>query len=479
MRSLIAMVCIATGSYASATQAQATSRLASVEGVAFDSVARKPLAGALISVSDVRRTATSDAKGRFRIDSVPAGTYTMTMQHAVFDSLGLSGVSERVAVMEKMPRVIIAVPSFATLWRAACGDASTPADSGFVFGAVLDAVTTTALAGARVEVSWVDLVGRGKSLAEIGQRRWRRAVSTDERGQFALCGVPINTALTLTASLDSATVATIEVAGSNQRVQRREILLARPIASPAIANTIANTPAMDSAASSRPSASPPLLRAPSATLVGTVTTETGTPIANAVVAVDTLAEIRTGEDGKFILRDVPAGTRTVRVVAIGHKAHDGTLNLVANEQRNIIVPLTRITTLETVKVKANVTTARILAYEERRRNSLGTFRDSTEIPKYPYISSILRMVPNASLTGKGLAKLAFGPPGHRCEEEREQIDWRLDGHPTVSGVVETIDLNSIAAMEIYPSIGRLPGELWTNLRFGCAIWIWTKRGFGK
>ncbi|MEQ1693707.1 MAG: carboxypeptidase regulatory-like domain-containing protein, partial [Gemmatimonas sp.] len=99
--------------------AQPVARAARVEGIAYDSLAKRALRNAFIAVTGTSRSTTSDDKGRFRLDSVPEGPQQFTMQHAVFDTLGLSGVSARVLVQQKTPRVTLAVPSFETLWRVA------------------------------------------------------------------------------------------------------------------------------------------------------------------------------------------------------------------------------------------------------------------------------------------------------------------------------------------------------------------------
>jgi len=70
----------------------------SVRGVAWDSLRSGPLGGAFIGIAGTTRSATTDARGRFRFDSVAPGTHTFTMQHDVLDSIGFTGRSVRVAV---------------------------------------------------------------------------------------------------------------------------------------------------------------------------------------------------------------------------------------------------------------------------------------------------------------------------------------------------------------------------------------------
>ncbi|MBI3568120.1 MAG: hypothetical protein HY084_07965 [Gemmatimonadetes bacterium] len=62
----------------------------SIVGTAYDSLStRGPLANATVVLVERARYATADARGRFRIDSVPDGHYTIGCLHPVLDSLDL------------------------------------------------------------------------------------------------------------------------------------------------------------------------------------------------------------------------------------------------------------------------------------------------------------------------------------------------------------------------------------------------------
>ncbi|MBL0171831.1 MAG: carboxypeptidase regulatory-like domain-containing protein [Gemmatimonadaceae bacterium] len=473
LTALWALVSAATAA-ASYASAQSTARLARVEGMAYDSLAKRPLRDAFISVVGTSRSTTSDEKGRFRLDSVPEGQQQFTMQHAAFDSLGLSGVSARVMVQPKTPKVVLAVPSFETLWRAACGEVPAPRDSALVYGTVRDAVGGLAQAGALVDVSWIDLVGGGSSLASIGQRRWRRQSITDARGEFALCGVPAGTPLTLRAALDSAdtlSVSALELEATTVRVRRRDVLVSRVVAAPAVTGSGVARDSMPVA---------PTAATPTGVVIGLVTNAAGAPIANAAIAVETMAEVRSGEDGRFMVRDVPAGSRQVTVVSIGLQPYTSFINLMAGDTVRLTVPMSTAQTLEAVTVRATVMSVRIRDFEERRRTGSGVVRDSTDIKRYPDLSSVLRTVPNVAIRGRGLKNLVFGIGTPRqCAAIRDQVDFRIDGHPTTVEAVETLDPLSVAAVEVYSRATKLPGTLMTKLQYQCAVWVWTKLGLGR
>src|SRR6476469_5634297 len=73
-----------------------------IEGIVFDSVHTRPLAGAhvvavgTVAQSEVRREATSDSVGRYRIDSLPSASYNVGFESGLLDSLEVS-VSPREA----------------------------------------------------------------------------------------------------------------------------------------------------------------------------------------------------------------------------------------------------------------------------------------------------------------------------------------------------------------------------------------------
>jgi hypothetical protein len=134
-----------------AAQAQSPAPVV-VRGGAWDSLRAVPLGGAFIAIAGTARTTMSDERGRWRFDSVPPGEHTFLMQHDVLERIGFSGRSTRVVVGKSTPFVVIAIPSFPTLWRGICGGPA-PKDSGIVYGVVRD-VNEKPLPGATIGVTW-------------------------------------------------------------------------------------------------------------------------------------------------------------------------------------------------------------------------------------------------------------------------------------------------------------------------------------
>lgn len=78
----------------------------------------------------------------------------LSMEHPDIVGIGLSDISAKVDFTKQRSDVVIAIPSFKTMWRGVCGGQQAPTDSGFLYGAIRDARTQDGVASARVSVSW-------------------------------------------------------------------------------------------------------------------------------------------------------------------------------------------------------------------------------------------------------------------------------------------------------------------------------------
>src|SRR3954463_14387435 len=93
-----------------------------LRGMVFDSLRGQPMRDAFVSIAGGAQVITTDARGRFQFDSVAPGPHEIMAQHPILDSIGLSGLTAHAVVSDATGEVRLAVPSFATLWRAACGN---------------------------------------------------------------------------------------------------------------------------------------------------------------------------------------------------------------------------------------------------------------------------------------------------------------------------------------------------------------------
>jgi hypothetical protein len=292
--------------------AQPTPSMQTLRGVVFDSLASKPLVDATVRVVGEPVFATTDAKGRFRLDSVLTGPVSLAVEHAMLDSIGLYALNARVAHDGKR-EVRLAVPSFGTMTRALCGRAVT-GDSAMVYGTLLDPTGAPAR-DATVRLAWTDV--RLSTARTLAPRRLPYDTRTDSLGRFAACALPFDepVALSATDATNDAWVLSMTLPAQHARVVRQELMLS-------IATDERRAPAGDAGASAggQPTA-------PRGVMRGQGQTSTGEPVANAVVFVGAAREARADSGGRFFVRDVPVGSHLVEAFAIGRLPHSRIANV--------------------------------------------------------------------------------------------------------------------------------------------------------
>lgn len=164
-----------------------------IAGVVFDSTRGAPLAGASVFLSGTGYATTSDANGRFRLDSIPPGTYTLAFSHPRADSVPVYAAPATVSVdTAGEVRAALAIPGLASLREAACPGQEP--ERAIVFGRLEQADPLLApffVAGRfdDFEVHARYLVARGTRLeAEV-----------DAAGRYTVCNVPPDRRLTVQA----------------------------------------------------------------------------------------------------------------------------------------------------------------------------------------------------------------------------------------------------------------------------------------
>ena len=359
---LLGAACVA---FAAARPAQAQRAFVTVHGIAWDSLHSAPLEGAFITINGTDRAATSDARGYFRFDSLAPGTYVFAMDHPALDSIGFAGTSRRVVVTDGRDTVRTTVPSFAAFWHLACGNHKVPADSGIAYGMVRIAAGGQPARGAQLTASWNDVgFEKGKG---VTQKRWQFSAGADTSGTYALCGVPANTALHIVATHGTGAAAltgSADIAPSASRVTRRDLAVAPQAARGVVA--------------------------------GVVTDAGGNPHKDARVRSDGVAEVRTDGEGKFVLKDVPAGTRQIDVIAIGMMEQTETVDVGVADTARVVIALRKMSALGAVRVEASAVRQQLVQdIDDRKKLGIGHYMDSTVVAKYATLTTALSDIPGA------------------------------------------------------------------------------------
>ena len=127
-----------------ATAVPTVARSQRLVGTVTDSVHHSPLSDATVvatavnSASDsVFHTTRTDAKGRFALDSLRPGRYSISVEHAFTDSIGLDVPSRIVAIAGNgTTNTALALPSVTTLRRTLCPTALKDTSLGVLLGVV-------------------------------------------------------------------------------------------------------------------------------------------------------------------------------------------------------------------------------------------------------------------------------------------------------------------------------------------------------
>jgi Carboxypeptidase regulatory-like domain len=449
----------------------ATAGAQSIRGTVIDSLSGKPVRAARIDVQGTTLQSVTDSLGRFALTEVPAGERTVTIHTPSLDSLNASySVSVTVA---GATTIAVRVPSALQIAAAACGDRGY-GSGGIVLGRIKIAGDSAASLAATVSGDW------GSSDPQAP--RWA-AVTADARGRFALCGVPLDVALTLRAASDAASgQATLRVPAA-ARFARVELLLHSGVVT-------------------------------TATLIGVVTDSTNRPIGGAEVSVPEFAKTTlTNEEGSFALHDIPPGEQHVVIRRIGYGPVETKLTFQAGHTLQRAIALSRAVTLDSMTVTEKAHDAALGDFDDNRRLGLGHFITREELSKLEGVStaSVLRSIPGISVATRG----PYGWIGsHRAQMTKSLTRFgglSLDRGDSVKGApspqsmcyslvyvdnlavfsgknfngqleplfdINTIPVSEIESIEYYASVSQLPAKYLT-LHSECGVLVIHTRRFHK
>lgn len=444
---LVSLVVVAISAGA---QTRPPSPVGSVAGVVFDSVRGRPIAGAMVTVGAGRLTRT-DERGRFRFDSVPEGTRTISVQHASLDTLGIFGIS-RTANVDGNTEVQLGVPSLATLWRNACGTADPPADSGIVYGVVRDVRTRQPVPDARLELVWSELALRsvndssGKTVVE---RHFRGETRTVANGGYAFCSAPTETLVRVHAVVDARTTGAIELETGSLRVHRLDLMIG--------------------AGANR-----------SGLVVGHLSDDNGDPFVDARVLLDDSIEVRSEFDGRFVFHDAPVGSHQIVARYIGAAPTRSTIDIVPGDTTAVAMTMARVTRLATTNVTSLERASMLREGWEARQLMYHRFMiDSTEIARHSSLRNVFQTLPNTRVRATGAAGFTLVVPDRRgggtCTP-----DLRVDGVLINDyGQLLAVPPNRVVGIEVYPFASQVPPELQRGgIQHTCGlVAVWTKWGF--
>jgi protocatechuate 3,4-dioxygenase beta subunit len=441
-----------------------------VVGAVYDSVADRPLEGAVVQV--VRTTALNsahsaitDSRGRYRIDGVHPGEYLVSFFHPSVDSLAVQAPVRRVTLGARDPQVVdLGLPGAERVIAALCPGLPPFDSSSVIVGEVRDADTGSPIAGATVVADWVDFVLEKREFRIEPQRAAGRSALS---GSFALCGVPGGGDVAMRATWNGRASGRLEVPLASRSIVRRDFTLGEGTTFLTIAGEpVRGQTRMDT-----------LWRGP-ARLNGTVLNEAGQPIAHAIVELwGTGLTSRTDASGRFELASLPVGTHALEVRRIGFAPQRLPVHLASQAPTSVSVQLDKpVRLLDAVRVSARmIYSRRQMEIERRRSRGQGHFIMRDELERYPAarVTDVLRRVPGVRVYSSPTGDVVTVSRGESAASGPCRPMVYLDGHRL--GSAEDVDVlaspSSLEAIEVYTSASQTPVEY---LGGGCgAVVLWT------
>ena len=418
----------------------------SVNGTVYDSLLHAPLRGADVWVRGSERHTETDSDGRFHLDSVPAGRYTLLVSHPGLDSAGLFTLVVPVDAAEGAV-VRLATPSLATFWQRRCGqELFTRSDSGIVFGFVQDAKTQAHLAGAGVLLKWLRIIQTDP--VNVYTQPRDVTVKTDSTGTYYACGVASDMKLGLRAYAQRDSTGLVDLQLGRRGIGRQDLMVALA-----------------------PDRQTGVVR-------GQAVTNEQTAVWAGRVSVREGATTMIQDNGTFIIRGVTPGTQWVNVQAIGRAPYGQAVDVRPGDTTVVNVTLAPLpVALAPVRVVGQA--SRMLSdFEERRRGSsgLGYFRGETEIAGMASMRSVLTSMPSiqlvkgqgntdfiALLPNPGIGGRGWCVPGLYIDGF--QADWEQ---------IQTYKPKDLIGVEMYPRAASAPLQ-YQQVATGCGVvLVWTK-----
>jgi len=437
-----------------------------VSGTVTDSLARAPLAGAIVQLVDASgssvraTTAMSDSAGRFAFRDVAAGSYLVGFHHPVLDSLGLEPILRRATVgAEQSLRVDLAIPGPARVQAALCGTPGSGASGGLLVGVVRDARGGAPVPGATVQAEWLEMSfgssGISRSIA-------RRNATTGETGWFVLCDVPNPGTLFLAAGSGSAGTDRVEVDVPRGGFLRRDLFVGEA----ALARG-------DAAGDSVPAR-----RTGTGSVSGVVVpAEGGRALEGALIRIEGGPETRADERGAWTLAGVPSGTRILEARAPGYHPVRRAVDIVEGAPPVRIALSTEQMVLDTLRVVVSAPNLRRSGFEERRRLGIGRFLTSEDIARRGLwnTSELIATVPGLHVERSpdgGTVLSMRGTFAERCSPA-VVLNGQVMQNLEPDDVDTLVSPKEIAAVEVYTE-SQVPPQFQVALG-GCgSIVIWTK-----
>jgi hypothetical protein len=463
----------------------------SIAGTVYDSLStHAPLANATVVLVERSQYATTDAKGRFRIDSVPDGHYTLGFMHPVLDALDLEAPVVTVDVSGgRRAAVTLFTPSSGAAYARIC-PGGRELESGVLIGRVRDVDDQSSLAGATVSTEWAEFT---LEAGRPARHRMRAEAQTNANGVYRLCSVPTKVPLEVHTELAGFLAGPTPLLLDTHLISRLDFAISRK-------DSAARTLSLGDS-SQMPTGKPG-----TASLRGTVVGGDNRGMRNAEVSVlGTPRSVRTDGFGVFHLDHIPAGTRTIQVKSIGLMPMTLSMDFATSAVRDTTLSIAhQAQALDAVSVKEHSSNSLMAdnGFDARRAKGLGAYVTEEDLAKHNYadLTSVLMSVRGLHVeygsSGFPVAYLRgindFGPDGKSLRVYCipnifiDGAPYAIDRAPMsrnpdpkvpspYSELTGEVRPEMIRGIEVYSSSGTIPAQYDRTSSTGCgSIVIWLK-----
>ncbi|HYC52361.1 MAG TPA: carboxypeptidase-like regulatory domain-containing protein [Gemmatimonadaceae bacterium] len=428
---------------------ETTSGTGAVAGTVFDSVARAPIAGAVVQMvpaSNINArilSDTTDSRGAYRISSVAPGKYLLDFQHAALDTLALAPPARTIDVAAGQTTTAnLGTPAPLTILVSMCGARAEDDSSSAILGQIRDARTRIPLDQGAVETRWHDLM-----ISTAGVRLAPRndVARIGPEGWYLHCNVPGGTEIGAVAWSGNDSTGLVGLVVPPRGIARHDFFVGG-----------------------------------TATVRGGVTSQQSIPLAG--VRVGLAGRERSAETdsaGAFTFLNIPAGSHTIEVRALGYAPEQRRVDLVHGADTAIAVRMTSVKrVLDTIRVVGQRVFDRDgSGFLRRKRSGQGYFMDESVIARDGAgdLYGLMRRAPALHIEQQGFRRYLMmrDRSGGYCVPA-----VFLDGQRLMGEQVADLDLmvrpGDLRGVEVYRGFNS-PGEFSNALNECGTVVMWTRQ----
>lgn len=450
-------------------QPPAPATTAWLQGVAFDSLHREPLQGAIIQVEGSGRFAITDSLGRFLADSIKPGSYRLVVDHPMLDTLGIAVTTPPMTfVANEVTRTYVSIPAGEALVNMFCPAARRTLGPGALVGRVREPDSDQAAVGARVSFVWFDPDPPGLPTALRPTRKTPRVreATIGADGTYRLCGLPPTYEGKLQAQRkDGGETAEVVVTQDDGLLALRSVSVA-----PLVLAT------KDSAGK------PKLVAKGTARVTGRVVNRSGAPVVNARVGLmGASAATITRSNGEFTLDSLPAGTQALVVRQLGYRPTEVPVELSSRTPSRVTVRLGDfVPELSPVEVVSRRDEGlQKVGYLDRKRSAAGGYflsPEQIEQRRAMQFTDLMRSIPGMQVTNSNGDTMLMSTRSSASGSGGCVTVW-VDGAQwqqlTPGDLDSFVKPDEVAAIEVYNG-ASIPAQFVTPGQSCSAVVVWTK-----